>query len=47
MVTLLIALGALLVAVVGCALLSSGREHDHSLRTEHDHLMEDVAQPFF
>ena len=39
MLTLLIALGALLIAVVGCALLSPGERRDQ--------LMEDIAQSFF
>ena len=39
MVTLLIALGAFLVAIVGAAMLSPDKERER--------LMEDVAQPFF
>ena len=39
MVTLMIALGALVVAVVGAAILSPDKERER--------LMEDVAQPFF
>ncbi len=39
MVTLLIAVGALLIAVVGAAMLSPDKERER--------LMEDVAQPFF
>ena len=39
MITLLIAMGALLAAIVGCAFLSSDEERDR--------LMEDIAQSFF
>ena len=39
MVTLLIAVGALLAAIAGCALLSPGGERDR--------LMEDISQSFF
>ena len=39
MVTLLIALGAFVVALVGAAILSPDKERER--------LMEDVAQPFF
>ena len=39
MVTLLIAVGALLIAVVGAAFLDPDEERER--------LMEDVAQPFF
>jgi len=38
MVTLLIAVGALLVAVAGCVLVSPNEDHEH--------LMEDFVQPF-
>jgi len=39
MVTLLIAVGALLVAVIGAAFLDPDEEREH--------LMEDIAQSFF
>ena len=39
MVTLLIALGAIVVALIGAAILSPGEERDH--------LMEDISQSFF
>ena len=39
MVTVLIAIGALLAAIVGCALLSPDEERER--------LMEDIAQSFF
>ena len=39
MVTLLIAVGALLVAIVGCALLSPDENREQ--------LMQDIAQSFF
>ena len=43
MVTLLIAMGALLIAIVGGVLLNPDKERDE----EREHLMEDIARSFF
>ena len=43
MITLLIAMGALLIAIVGAALLAPDEKRDE----ERARLMEDIAQSFF